>query len=499
VIVTAIADHAHKNPGRVALTGDSQTISYGELWQRVQNVADWIRAEDISTLGIEIENGLDWVIADLAALAADIAIVPVPDFFSVTQREHVLKSAGVDCLLGGSPGGDAVPGLLKTSALSREAEINTGLKSCKVTFTSGSTGEPRGVIIRHDHLASVSGSIVTALNEIDVQKHLVMLPLATLLENVAGIYAPLMKGIEVVVPGPAETGLRGSSSLDAGQFAACLELHQPHTLILVPQLLMALATLTELEAVTPEFLRLVAVGGGKVGLELLNKSRDLGIPAYEGYGLSEAGSVVTLNLPGREKPGSVGQALPHTEIRVNPEGELEVRGALMEGYLEGDASGDPRDWLSTGDLGSIDEDGYVSINGRIKNQFITAYGRNVCPEWVEAQLLQHLIVGQALFYGEGRDRNLVVIWPRFAPAAGPADTDFKKAVDEIVSAINQSLPDYARIHHVIVPQSPLEACFQTSNGRLKREMVTTHYLAEINDCYQTLNIPVERPTSLTAN
>ena len=220
-------------------------------------------------------------------------------------------------------------------------------------------------------------------------------------------------------------------------------------------------------------LKMVAVGGGKVAENLIDKASELEIPVYQGYGLSEAGSVVTLNLPGEQRKGSVGKALSHADIRVSEKGELEVSGALMEGYLGEQRSGD---WLQTGDFGSIDEDGFVYITGRIKNTFITSYGRNVHPEWVEAEFLQFPAVGQCLFYGEARDENLLLVWPRF-----PIDPATLK---EMTSEVNEGLPDYARIHRVMIVEQPLSEEFITGNGRLKRSEVIGRYRADIENQYQ---------------
>lgn len=470
-MIHTLDDHARAQPGAIAVMASGISLTYAELYQRVVALAGVMAERDIRRLGVGVGNGLDWILADLAGMMSGIGVVPVPTYFTPGQVDYLLDSARVDYLLS-ETGSSPTTGLFGSS-IKQISDQTVNKEPVKITFTSGSTGAPKGVVLRHDKLFTIARSIVQMMEQLDIGKHLCVLPLATLLENIAGVYAPLMKGIEICVPNGEEVGLSGSSGLDPTQFAACINQSRPESMILVPQLLLATVTLTELGIMNPKDLKMVAVGGGKVAENLIDKASELEIPVYQGYGLSEAGSVVTLNLPGEQRKGSVGKALSHADIRVSEKGELEVSGALMEGYLGEQRSGD---WLQTGDFGSIDEDGFVYITGRIKNTFITSYGRNVHPEWVEAEFLQFPAVGQCLFYGEARDENLLLVWPRF-----PIDPATLK---EMTSEVNEGLPDYARIHRVMIVEQPLSEEFITGNGRLKRSEVIGRYRADIENQYQ---------------
>ncbi len=470
-MIHTLDDHARAQPGAIALMASGISLTYAELYQRVVALAGVMAERDIRRLGIGVGNGLDWILADLAGMMSGIGIVPVPHYFTPGQVDYLLDSSHVDYLL--SETGSCPTTGLFGSSIKQISDQTANKEPVKITFTSGSTGAPKGVVLRHDKLLTIARSINQMMAPLDIGKHLCILPLATLLENIAGVYAPLMKGIEICVPNGEEVGLSGSSGLDPTQFAECINQARPESMILVPQLLLATVTLTELGIMKPKDLKMVAVGGGKVAENLIEKASVLEIPVYQGYGLSEAGSVVTLNLPGEQRKGSVGKALFHADIRVSEKGELEVAGALMEGYLGEQRSGD---WLQTGDFGSIDEDGFVYITGRIKNTFITSYGRNVHPEWVEAEFLQFPAVGQCLFYGEARDENLLLVWPRF-----PIDPATLK---EMTSEVNEGLPDYARIHRVMIVEQPLSEELITGNGRLKRSEVIGRYRTDIENQYQ---------------
>ena len=306
-----------------------------------------------------------------------------------------------------------------------------------------------------------------------VERHLGVLPLATLLENIAGLYAGLLAGACVELLPMRTIGFGGGGGFDPARFLQTLHAHRPHSLILLPQMLLALVGAAEQGHALPAGLRFVAVGGGQVSPRLLQRAEALGLPVYEGYGLSECASVVCLNTPSARRIGTVGRPLPHAGVRIGDDGEVQVRGARMLGYL-GEAP--PADalaadaWLGTGDLGHFD-DGFLVLHGRRKHQFITAYGRNVNPEWVEAELVQQGPIAQAWVHGEARPENLAVLVPRRADCS---DVELEAAV----AAANAGLPDYARAHRWLRAEAPFTPAngLLTANGRLRRAALAAHYL-----------------------
>ena len=211
----------------------------------------------------------------------------------------------------------------------------------------------------------------------------------------------------------------------------------------------------------------MAVGGAAVGAPLIHTAQALGIPAGEGYGLSEGASVQTLNLPGIDgaaRPGSAGRVLPHARLRVAADGELEVAGSLFSGYL-GEATPLPR-WWPTGDLGRIDDDGFVHVLGRKKNVLITSFGRNVSAEWVETALRTDPAVAHAVVFGDGQPALCAVLWPQQS-ATGDA------ALQAAVDAANATLPDYARIARWTRGRAAFDAGsgLATANGRPQRNAI----------------------------
>ena len=478
-VLAALADPRYRR--RLALIGDGE-LTYAALHAEVQACAAWLRARGVQRLALFADNGPAWVIADLACLAARVALVPVPGFFSAAQVAHVLQAAQVDHALlpEAARAPFALPGSTAESlrlAGASHAAIRTGpavpAGCAKITFTSGTTGQPKGVRFDAGAQEAVADSLARLLGNLGLRRHLAVLPLTTLLENLAGIYLPLLLGATVHLPPLTELGYSGASGLDPARLIATIRRHRPDSLILVPQLLQALVAAAEGGVSLAHPPRFVAVGGGRVAAPLLARARACGLPVYEGYGLSECASVVTLNLPGAARPGSAGRALPHVRLEIAADGEILVHGPRCLGYL-GEAVIDAAAPIATGDLGHLDEDGFLYVTGRKKSVFITAFGRNVSPEWVEAELLAEPDIVQAAAFGEARPWNAAVI----VSPAGDA------RLDQAVRRANERLPDYARVHRWIRAQPFTSANGQlTPNGRLRRAAVWDAYRAPLLTLY----------------
>lgn len=478
----------------VLVSDGTEALTLTALAGRCSALAELLRREGLGVVALHQDNRPDWIVIDLACQMAAACLVPLPSFFSVEQLGHVLGSIPIDAVFTDRPDllaplcagrlrpdpefslpefslGDCTLLRLEPAAPGAALPANSG----KVTFTSGSTGRPKGVCLDNRQLWAQAESLAAA-SGLERPRHLCLLPLSTLLENVAGVYAPLLAGGEVSVPGLAEIGFEGSSALNPERFLRLLSQQQPHSIILTPQMLQLLVTAAGAGWVPPASLRFVAVGGARVPPSLLEAAQVCGIPAFEGYGLSECASVVSLNVPGSNRPGSCGRPLPH--VRVDSvDGEILVSGNAMLGY-----AGEPGSWrqqqIATGDLGFLDDDGYLHIDGRKKNLLISSYGRNIAPEWVEGEALAEGALAECLVFGDARPWCVALLSPR-DPAAGD------HVIQQSIERCNARLPDYARIRRWRRLAQPLAASqgLLTENGRPKRQAIAAHYRKTIDALY----------------
>jgi long-subunit acyl-CoA synthetase (AMP-forming)/pyrroloquinoline quinone (PQQ) biosynthesis protein C len=466
------------HPGTApAVIGARNTLDYAALRSAVAELGASLRERDVRVLATRLDNGPAWIVADLAALAAGIVHVPLPMFFTPAQTAHALQAAGADAVL--CDAADALPTPTPSLPLAvAGAALQLGRLTsphvplpaacAKITFTSGTTGQPKGVCLAADAMLSVADGLAQALAPLAIARHLNALPLAVLLENLAGVYAPLVAGAVCVALPTADVGLNGSSRFDPARLQAAIDAHAAHSTIVLPQMLRLWTGWRQHSGAGATPLTLVAVGGASVGAAVIQQARACGLPAFEGYGLSEGASVQTLNLPGADRPGSAGRPLPHARLRVAADGELQIGGPLLQGYV-GQLAHDGRsddNWWPTGDLGAIDADGFVHLHGRKKNVLITGYGRNVSPEWVEAVLQSQPAIAHAVVFGDGEATLWAVLWPSAAGVTQPA-------LAAAVQAANATLPDYARVGDWVRAREPFDVAsgLATANGRPQRAAV----------------------------
>lgn len=488
-------------PNTVALEHGQVRLSYGDLQQRVVSLAEWMTSRPEHVIALWSDNSIEWVLSDLACQMANKVCLPIPNFFSEGQLQHCL--ATVDLLLADQllpveacnhfqvvPVDAPLMTLSAWSLLQTESQApqtvlcddigehrSEGLMpigTAKITFTSGSTGNPKGVCLSVAHQWQVAESLAQVI-EVESPRHLCLLPLATLLENLAGIYVPLLKGGCVVLATGEERGLSGSSAVNLAQMSTHIQSVQPATMILLPQLLAGLIVTVDGGWHPPASLRFIAVGGGKVSPLMLEKSRRLGLPVYEGYGLSECGSVVALNRPGVDRLGSVGQVLPHCEVSLQND-EVIVRGSCFLGYW-----GQPESWypqhVATGDLGELNHH-WLCISGRQKNLIITSFGRNISPEWVESALSANPLFRLCVVTGEARPFLVALLF--ISEKATPAD------IDMALQQTNASMPDYAQVRRWIRASPQEWSKYVTANGRPQREKLIAAYQKIIDVCYDDL-------------
>jgi acyl-CoA synthetase (AMP-forming)/AMP-acid ligase II len=372
-------------------------------------------------------------------------------FFTDAQRIHAIATCGAS--LPDAPSGGAIPtapGLPEGTA--------------RITFTSGSTGTPKGICLSADHMMQVAASVVDAVGDHHAGRHLALLPPGILLETVAGLFATLLAGGTYVCPPQALVGLADPFRPDFDAMARAMAAWRITSTILVPEYLAGLVRVMEATGLRLPDLTILAVGGARVAPELLARARALGLPLRQGYGLTEAASVVALEGAQADGAGSVGQALGHMRVHLAQDGEIMLEGPLCLGAI-GEAT--PACPYPTGDIGRIDEAGRLWIEGRKSNLLITSHGRNISPEWVEEALLAEPDIMQAMVYGDG----LPALQALLVPAHPRAD------LGAAVARANSRLPAYAHVaqSREVAHFTPMNGLL-TGNGRLRRKAIAALWI-----------------------
>ena len=450
-------------------------ISGKEFDQQTTTLANTLKTFKGNVVAFQLDNTPAWLALDFATRIIDKVAIPIAPFFSEQQTQYVLNQCGAAIFITDTlPGPNQHPALtvmlfdyyclyIYSQAVSKA--VNYFDTTQKVTFTSGSTGEPKGVCLSAHSQMQVAQSLCDKIN-INQPVHLCLLPLAVLLENIAGVYVPLKSGGQVHLIPLNELGFVGSSLAQPNALINAIDKVNPNTLILVPELLTCLVTFAEQGWQPPKSLKFIAVGGAIVDKTIIVKARSLNLPVYQGYGLSEAASVVSLNTVKNDNYHSAGRVLPHIQTKIT-DNQLYIKGDLFLGYLNHPPH-DQNQWYATGDLVE-QQNNTLFIKGRIKNLIITSMGRNVNAEWPESLLLSQSGILQAVVFGEGKPFLTAIIYVN--------STLNKQSLTLLINNVNQQLPDYARIKkwHCIAKPLSAQQGLLTTNNRPKRQAISRHY------------------------
>jgi long-chain acyl-CoA synthetase len=262
----------------------------------------------------------------------------------------------------------------------------------------------------------------------------------------------------------------------------------------------------KLRAATGGQVRYAVSGGAPLGERLGHFFRGVGITVLEGYGLTESSAAASANRPGHNKIGTVGQPLPGTSMRVADDGEILIAGPnVFDGYWRSDAATadmlDAEGWLHTGDLGELDEEGYLSVTGRKKDLIVTAGGKNVAPAVLEDRLRAHPLISQAMVVGDGRpyiaslitlDEEALEAWQGRHPELASASltdltlnprlqAEIQAAVDDANKAVSRA--ESIRRFRVLAVDFTEQAGTLTPSLKVRRGVVTKEFAEDIDALY----------------
>jgi long-chain acyl-CoA synthetase len=247
-------------------------------------------------------------------------------------------------------------------------------------------------------------------------------------------------------------------------------------------------------------------GGAPLGARLGHFFRGIGLTVYEGYGLTETSAASSVNLQHALKIGTVGQPLPGVSVKIAEDGEVAVKGGhVFRGYWRNDAATaaakDAGGWFHTGDLGALDEDGYLTITGRKKELIVTAGGKNVAPAVLEDRLRASALVSQCMVVGDARpfigalvtiDPDAFGAWKEKAGKPGDATieqltgddalrAEIQAAVDSANKAVSKA--EAIKVFRILGRDFTEEGGELTPSLKLKRDVVLKEYADEIAAIY----------------
>ena len=317
---------------------------------------------------------------------------------------------------------------------------------CTLAGSSGTSGNPKVVMLTEAGLLADLRAGLELYEFARGGRHAKLLPYTHAFGLVCDLLAPLVTGGTIAVPHASAT------------FVAELPHMAPTALNLPPRAAAMLADLLDAGTYKLPSLRKILCGGAGLAASVTRHLRAHGIEAFGCYGLTECSPCVSVNRDSWHKDGSCGVALRCNEVRVGESGEVLVRGAnVMAGYLGRPeltaARIDGDGWLHTGDVGHIDKDGFLYVDGRLDDVIVLADGTMVAPEVLERALGAHPAIAQALVYGMPDKRSgQVVLACRLALRDGMGRDGEHSAID---FARSVQTPDGARIEHVEVSCEPL--------------------------------------------
>jgi len=586
LFLEAVDRFGAREPAFRCLDAESRAVDmhYAEVFDRVRLIGSAMRARGVKRgdrIAILSQNRVEWALTDYAGLCTGVVVVPIYPTLTMSQVSFILKNSGTvlvfvsdaelaDKVLEAAKG---CPQAISLVAFDSEAAsgrdgvttwnafleageapgVNVPVEDFRaealavephdvatVLYTSGTTGQPKGVMLTHNNIASNVAAVnhVLRVDESDVTVS--FLPLSHILQRM-GDYLFFNAGCTIGYPRSLDTviadiktlrptivvsvprifekiynGVMAADGLkkklidwavDVADKAADLRLEgrEPGGLLALQYRVADRLVFSKVKEAVGGRLRFFVSGGGPLAPALNRFFYSIGLTIYEGYGLTETSPVTNVNTPVDFRIGTVGPPVPGTEVKIAEDGEILLRGPqVMKGYYNDPeataAAIDPDGWFATGDIGELDPDGYLRITDRKKDIIVTAGGKNVAPQPIENRLKTHPLVEQAVMVGDRRRYCVLLVVPSY-PAleawARSQGVDFGSRRDLIsdprvtahvekeVLGMLSDLASYERPKKVAL----IEEEFTTENGfltptlKVKRAVVTERLAQVIDDLY----------------
>ena len=534
----ALQSHSLHQPDQLALQVLSpkggRWLTWSELWDAFQETVFVLQNLGVmrgNRIGILSENSLPWILLDLACHQLHAVSVPLNTQLSQSQLAEQLKHSGVSLLFTealhlplvdaevGVPivvTGGAVPesvnadlviigawnSLVTASREGRSVEIQNVRwavpaslpdRIASIVYTSGTTGEAKGVMLTEDNLV-FNAEMALKRYQFDRSTHQFnFLPFFHAFGRTCDFYVWLLGGHQL--------------TLASDRQAASHEVAQanPTHINGVPYFFEKLLSLSQQNEDPTQTLgeRLIQInsGGATLMKSIFDGFTEIDVAVLEGYGLTETSPVATLAGRDAIKYGSVGRALDQTEIKINSEGEVIIRGRhVCAGYYRNAQESDQllsEGWLRTGDLGTLDEDGFLYLTGRKTELIVTSSGKNIWPQTIEQLLSSHEGIEQVMVVGDQQKFLTAIIvpnWEYFADSTDVSGTpeqwkdspNVERWFQYLVDQCLENRAAYEQIGQLVLMSDPWtsEAGQLTAKGTLRRGVIKAQLVDVLDRLYR---------------
>ena len=580
------ADHYGDAPFLWSKQEDTwQPLSWTDVAEQASRLSRGLRALGIrrgDRVGLVAENRPEWMIADLAIMAAGAVTVPAYTTNTVKDHAHILSDSGAktvivstakladrvlpaaiqcacDRVISMEPVADepeqGVQVVGWTDLMARGAAMENDVlaeagkakreDTCCIIYTSGTGGEPRGVMLSHGAMICNVMGAHDALAELPGYREggevfLSFLPLSHSYEHTCGQFFPIATGAQIyyaesvdklvanisevkptimpAVPRLYEAirtrimrGVDAAGGFKAKMFRKAVELgskhyRAPESLTLSERLQNALLERLVRQKVRDRFggrLKAFVSGGAPLNFEVGLFFTAVGLRVMQGYGQTEAAPVISVNRYGKNRLDTVGLPLKGVTVKIADDGEILVRGELvMNGYWnrpQETAQTIQDGWLHTGDIGEIDADGFLRITDRKKDIIVNSGGDNVSPQRVEGILTLAPEIAQVMVYGDKRpylvalivpDGEFVIHWARSHKKTHDVaqlvnDDEFRAEIRRAVDKINEGLSVIEKVRNfALIPEAfSVENEMLTPSMKIRRHIITKQYEERILGLY----------------
>lgn len=520
---------AQERPNDVYLTQpinrEIKEFTYFEVADQALSLVSALRGlglEPKDKVALLSKNCAEWFICDLALMLGDYVSVPIFPTAGSDTIEHCLTHSEAKAIIVGKLDDDAATlevlgkhqqlisiALPYDSAPSCQYEFNTLIDShqpsterpqhtddtlMSLVYTSGTSGLPKGAMLTYGGFTWCASKIVEHIGLQENDRLFSYLPLAHITERVYVLGSSVLGGVPTSF----------AESLDT--FIDDVKAHKPTLFISVPRLwtvfqqrilekmpqkklniLLAIPFLNSIvkkkiiAGLGLENARVLGCGSAPISPSLLHWYRSVGMNITEAWGMTETFAYSTINYPFRaDKIGTVGAVGPGVDVRIADDQEIMVRGkGLFSGYYKNDQatqeSFDDEGWLHTGDIGSLDDEGYLSIEGRKKDTFKTAKGKFVSPVPIEKKIFEHSRVEMMCLIGLGLPAPILLIIPH---SFKNFDRErYERKTVKIINQINDGLESHAKIKGVLMIKEPwsIENGILTPTLKIKRHILEKKY------------------------